>query len=145
MPAEFVMAFIRCPKKRIHRHCPGLGLLRMKRHWQLSDDDLDSGSQLDCICEGPSMDDESFLQVCRSEVPHQLFTWATILPDVGCGECQTGYINNHEQCEEPSQKLRAASLLRGRQCGVGSGRRHVGPPGRSQSCFSLISNSMRGR
>ncbi|VDD78533.1 unnamed protein product [Mesocestoides corti] len=36
-------------------------------------------------------------------------------------------------------------LLRGRQCGVGSGCRHVGPPGRSQSCVSLRSNGMRER
>ncbi|VDD84431.1 unnamed protein product [Mesocestoides corti] len=36
-------------------------------HWQLSDVDLDSKSQLDCICERPSMDDESFLQVYKSK------------------------------------------------------------------------------
>uniref|UniRef100_A0A5K3FDA9 Secreted protein n=1 Tax=Mesocestoides corti TaxID=53468 RepID=A0A5K3FDA9_MESCO len=29
--------------------------------------------------------------------------------------------------------------------GVGLGRRHVGPPGLSQSCVSLRSNGMRGR
>uniref|UniRef100_A0A5K3G5Q2 Uncharacterized protein n=1 Tax=Mesocestoides corti TaxID=53468 RepID=A0A5K3G5Q2_MESCO len=30
-------------------------------------------------------------------------------------------------------------------CGVGSGRRHVGPPGLSQSRVSLRSNGMRER
>uniref|UniRef100_A0A5K3FPZ3 YDG domain-containing protein n=1 Tax=Mesocestoides corti TaxID=53468 RepID=A0A5K3FPZ3_MESCO len=29
--------------------------------------------------------------------------------------------------------------------GVGSGRRHIGPPGRSQSCVSLRSYGMRGK
>uniref|UniRef100_A0A5K3G3C2 SCP domain-containing protein n=1 Tax=Mesocestoides corti TaxID=53468 RepID=A0A5K3G3C2_MESCO len=120
----------------------------LKKHWQLSDDDLDSESQLDCICEGPSMNDESFLQVYMSKVPRQLFAWATNLPDVGCGKCRTGYFINigfQQQCGEPIRKLRAASLLRGRQCGVGSGRRHVGPPGLSQSRVSLRSNGTRER
>uniref|UniRef100_A0A5K3FJU8 Transposable element protein n=1 Tax=Mesocestoides corti TaxID=53468 RepID=A0A5K3FJU8_MESCO len=40
------------------------------------------------------MDDESFLQVYKSKVPRQLFAWATILQDVGCEECQTGYFAN---------------------------------------------------
>uniref|UniRef100_A0A5K3FT41 Transposase n=1 Tax=Mesocestoides corti TaxID=53468 RepID=A0A5K3FT41_MESCO len=30
-------------------------------------------------------------------------------------------------------------------CVVESSRRHVGPPGRRQSCVSLCSNGMRGR
>uniref|UniRef100_A0A5K3FCT3 START domain-containing protein n=1 Tax=Mesocestoides corti TaxID=53468 RepID=A0A5K3FCT3_MESCO len=50
------------------------------------------------------MDDESFLQVYKSKVPRQLFAWTTILPDVGCGECRTGYFTTHEQYGEPSQK-----------------------------------------
>uniref|UniRef100_A0A5K3F772 RING-type E3 ubiquitin transferase n=1 Tax=Mesocestoides corti TaxID=53468 RepID=A0A5K3F772_MESCO len=53
------------------------------------------------------MDDESFLQVYESKVPRQLFAWATILPDVGCGECRAGYFiitGNQQQCKEPSQK-----------------------------------------
>ncbi|VDD82146.1 unnamed protein product [Mesocestoides corti] len=40
------------------------------------------------------MDDESFLQVYKSKVSRQLFALATILPDVGCGECRTGYFTN---------------------------------------------------
>uniref|UniRef100_A0A5K3G356 Polyprotein n=1 Tax=Mesocestoides corti TaxID=53468 RepID=A0A5K3G356_MESCO len=82
-------------KKWIYSHCPGLGLLHLKRHWQRSDDDLDSGSQLDCICEGPSIDDESFLQVYKSKVPRQLFAWATILPDVGCGRVSNWMFYQH--------------------------------------------------
>uniref|UniRef100_A0A5K3FUG3 Uncharacterized protein n=1 Tax=Mesocestoides corti TaxID=53468 RepID=A0A5K3FUG3_MESCO len=32
----------------------------------------------------------------------------------GVRECRAGYFNNHEECKEPSQKLRTASLLRTR-------------------------------
>ncbi|VDD84450.1 unnamed protein product [Mesocestoides corti] len=67
MPADFVMAVIRCPIKWILKHYPGLGPLHLKSHWQLSDDNLESESQLDCICERPSMNDESFLQVYKSK------------------------------------------------------------------------------
>uniref|UniRef100_A0A5K3FIJ6 Uncharacterized protein n=1 Tax=Mesocestoides corti TaxID=53468 RepID=A0A5K3FIJ6_MESCO len=94
------------------------------------------------------MNDESFLQVYKSKVPRQLFAWTTNQSDVGCGKCRTGYFTNtgfQQECGEPIRKLRAASLLRGRHCGVGLGRRHVGPPGRSQSRVSLRSNGMRGR
>ncbi|VDD80023.1 unnamed protein product [Mesocestoides corti] len=73
---------------------------------------------------------------CKStKVPRQLFAWATNLPDLGCGKCRTGY---QQQCGELSQQLRTASLLRRRQFGVGSGRRHVGPPGLTQSCVSAF-------
>uniref|UniRef100_A0A5K3ETW8 Uncharacterized protein n=1 Tax=Mesocestoides corti TaxID=53468 RepID=A0A5K3ETW8_MESCO len=63
------------------------------------------------------MNDESFLQVYKTKVPRQLFARATILPDVGYGKCRTGYFTNtgyQQQCGEPSQKLRTASLLWGR-------------------------------
>uniref|UniRef100_A0A5K3F3A2 DUF1559 domain-containing protein n=1 Tax=Mesocestoides corti TaxID=53468 RepID=A0A5K3F3A2_MESCO len=53
------------------------------------------------------MNDESFLQVYKSNVPRQLFAWATILPDVGCGKCRTGYFintGNQQQCGEPIRK-----------------------------------------
>uniref|UniRef100_A0A5K3G399 Uncharacterized protein n=1 Tax=Mesocestoides corti TaxID=53468 RepID=A0A5K3G399_MESCO len=53
------------------------------------------------------MDDESFPASLQDTVPRQLFAWTTILPDVGCGECRTGYFTNtgnQHQCKEPSQK-----------------------------------------
>uniref|UniRef100_A0A5K3EXH2 Uncharacterized protein n=1 Tax=Mesocestoides corti TaxID=53468 RepID=A0A5K3EXH2_MESCO len=34
------------------------------------------------------------------------------------GECLTGYFAKHQQCGEPSHKLRTAILLRGRQLGT---------------------------
>uniref|UniRef100_A0A5K3EUT0 Uncharacterized protein n=1 Tax=Mesocestoides corti TaxID=53468 RepID=A0A5K3EUT0_MESCO len=88
---------------------------------------------------GPTMDEESFLQVYKTKVPRQLFLWATILPDVGYGECRTGYFYNNEQCGEASLKLSW------RQCGDRSGRRHIGQPGLSQSPVTLGSTGMRGR
>uniref|UniRef100_A0A5K3EYD2 Transposase n=1 Tax=Mesocestoides corti TaxID=53468 RepID=A0A5K3EYD2_MESCO len=70
------------------------------------------------------MDGESFLQVYKSKVPRQLFAWATILAEVGCGECRTGYLintGNQQQCGGPSQKLRTASLQRGGSVASGQG------------------------
>uniref|UniRef100_A0A5K3EN04 Uncharacterized protein n=1 Tax=Mesocestoides corti TaxID=53468 RepID=A0A5K3EN04_MESCO len=58
------------------------------------------------------MDDESFLQVYKNKVPRQLFACATNQPDAGCRKCRIGYFTTHEQCNEPRQNLRTASLLR---------------------------------
>uniref|UniRef100_A0A5K3F0Z0 Protein Wnt n=1 Tax=Mesocestoides corti TaxID=53468 RepID=A0A5K3F0Z0_MESCO len=60
MPPEVVTAVIRCPIHWIHRQCPGLGLPHLKRHLQLSDDDMDSRSQLNCMCEGTYEAEDNF-------------------------------------------------------------------------------------
>uniref|UniRef100_A0A5K3FQF5 Flocculation protein FLO11-like n=1 Tax=Mesocestoides corti TaxID=53468 RepID=A0A5K3FQF5_MESCO len=88
---------------------------------------------------GPTMDEESFLQVYKNKVSRHLIACATSLPDVGCRECRTGYFTNHEQCKEPIQKLRTASLLRARQCGNRSGHRNIGQSWPQQIlCLSAI-------
>uniref|UniRef100_A0A5K3G1U1 Transposase n=1 Tax=Mesocestoides corti TaxID=53468 RepID=A0A5K3G1U1_MESCO len=53
------------------------------------------------------MDEESILQVYKSEVPRQLFALANNQPDMGCGECRTGYFINtgyQQRCGEPIRK-----------------------------------------
>ncbi|VDD84414.1 unnamed protein product [Mesocestoides corti] len=99
MPAGDVLADIRCPIHWVHRHCSGLGLLDLKRHWQLSDDELDSESQLDCNYEGPSMDYESFPQATRAKslVNYSLWSLSCKMWDAGSVELDilpTLYINN---------------------------------------------------
>uniref|UniRef100_A0A5K3EM27 SRCR domain-containing protein n=1 Tax=Mesocestoides corti TaxID=53468 RepID=A0A5K3EM27_MESCO len=56
----------------------------------------------------------------------------------GIGECRTEHFVNHQQCKTSQ----SCSVV---WCGVVSGRRHIRPPGRSQSRVSLRSNGIRGR
>uniref|UniRef100_A0A5K3FWX0 Uncharacterized protein n=1 Tax=Mesocestoides corti TaxID=53468 RepID=A0A5K3FWX0_MESCO len=53
----------------------------------------------------------------------------------GAGMCRTGYFTNtgyQQHCGEPSQKLRTASLQRGRQCDAGVVLRQI----RAQTCWT---------